>query len=163
MITIDGSQGEGGGQITRTALALSTLTHKPFRITDIRKNRPQPGLKAQHLTAIHALKELCGAKTSIVGVGSTELEYVPGAVESGNFSFDIGTAGSISLLLQALLPQLLFVSKPVKLTIIGGTCGLWQAPVEYFEYVLLPHIQRFADVSCSVEKRGYYPAGGGKV
>src|SRR3989344_4263431 len=163
MITIDGSQGEGGGQITRTALALSTLTQKPFRITDIRKNRPQPGLKAQHLTAINALKEICGAKTSIVGVGSTALEYVPGVVLPGNYSFDIGAAGSISLLLRALLPPLLFAPKPVKLTIIGGTCGLWQAPGEYFEHVLLPHIKRFADVSCAIERRGHYPAGGGKV
>jgi len=163
MIILDGSHGEGGGQIVRTALALSTVTGRAFRVTDIRKNRPQPGLKAQHLTAITALKEICGAKAPLVGLGITELEYAPGAVTGGNYSFDIGTAGSISLLLQALLLPLLFAPKPVKLTLTGGTCGLWQAPVEYFQHVLLPHLQKFAEITCAIERRGYYPKGNGRV
>lgn len=164
MIEIDGSEGEGGGQIARTALALSTLTGKPFRVFDIRKNRPEPGLKAQHLTAITALKQICDAETNEVHVGSTELVFTPGKIKGGAFSFDIGTAGSISLLLQAILPPLLFAPKKVTLTLTGGTCGLWQAPVEYFQHVLLPHISTFcADVRCTILKRGYYPRGGGKA
>lgn len=188
----------------RTALALSTLTGKPFRVTNIRKNRPGPGLKAQHLAAINALKQLCDAKayepttqsygtqqdnaqpryaqpgdtqsngsqpagtqstcTRELSIGSTCMEYVPGKLKGGSYSFDIGTAGSISLVLQAVLPPILFAPKKVKLTLTGGTCGLWQAPVEYFQHVLLPHIRRFCDdIACTMAKRGYYPKGGGKV
>lgn len=163
MISIDGSQGEGGGAILRVALALSTLTGQPFRIFDIRKNRPQPGLKAQHLTAVEALKQLCNAGVGDVAVGSTELTYIPGKVKSGQFSFDVGTAGSITLVLQGILLPLLFAPRKVTLSLTGGTCGKWQAPVEYFQNVLLPFVQRFATVTCKIEKRGYYPKGGGKV
>ncbi len=164
MIEIDGSFGEGGGQIARTALALSTLTGKPFRIFDIRKNRPEPGLKAQHLTAVDALRQICDAKTNEVAVGSTELRYIPGKIRGGAFSFDIGTAGSISLLLQALLPPVMFGPKKTTITITGGTCGKWQTPVEYFQSVLLPQVQRFCkQITCTMTKRGYYPKGGGSV
>lgn len=163
MIEIDGSYGEGGGQIIRTALALSTLTKKPFHVLNIRKNRRGPGLKAQHLTAINALKEICGAKTNDVALGSTELCYLPGAIKAGKFSFDIGTAGSITLLLQAVLLPVMFAPRKVTLTVIGGTCGKWQAPVEYFQNVLLPFLQRFCPVGCVIKKRGYFPVGGGEV
>lgn len=164
MIEINGSDGEGGGALTRVALALSTLTGKSFRVFDIRKNRPEPGLKAQHLTAVEALKQLCGATTSDIHIGSTELIYTPGKLKGGSFSFDIGTAGSISLLLQALLLPLLFAPKKVTLTLTGGTCGLWQAPVEYMQQVLFPFLERFCGkLTCSLTKRGYYPRGGGQV
>ncbi len=163
MLELDGSHGEGGGQIIRTALALSTLTGRPFRVTNIRKNRPQPGLKAQHLTALTALKEWCGAKSSGVAVGTEEFWYEPGAIRGGRFSFDVGTAGSITLVLQALLLPALFAPKKTAITLTGGTCGKWQAPVEYFQNVLLPHLQRFASVGCRLLKRGYYPKGGGQV
>lgn len=163
MIEIDGSYGEGGGQIIRTALALSTLTQKPFRVYNIRKNRGDPGLKAQHLTAITALKEICGAKTNEVALGSTELRYIPGPIKAGKFSFDIGTAGSITLLLQAVLLPVMFAPRKVTLTIVGGTCGKWQAPVEYFQHVLVPFLQRFCSIDCVIKKRGYFPVGGGEV
>src|SRR3989344_2274505 len=163
MIEIDGSYGEVGGQLVRTALALSTLTQKPFQITNIRVNRPQPGLKAQHLTAITAFKEMCGAQTNPVEIGTTTLRYIPKPVKAGTYNIDIGTAGSITLLLQALLVPLLFAAKKTTLIIMGGTAGKWQAPIEYFEFVLLPFLQRFARVTCTMQKRGYYPKGGGKV
>ncbi len=164
MIEIDGNQGEGGGQIVRTALALSTLTGQPFRVANIRKNRPQSGLKAQHLTAVEALKSICGATTNPLSLGSTNLEYSPGKMKGGAYSFDIGTAGSITLLLQALLPPLLFAPKKVTLTLTGGTAGKWQAPVEYFQHVLLPQVQRFCtSITCTMNRRGYYPRGGGQV
>ena len=164
MIEIDGSYGEGGGQIVRTALALSTITQKPFRVINIRKGRKQPGLKAQHVTAVKALQQICGAKTSEVELGATELTYTPGKIKGGKFSFDIGTAGSITLLLQAILPPLLFAPKKVTITITGGTAGKWQAPVEYFQHVLLPNIQRFCkSIDCRILKRGYFPKGGGQV
>ena len=161
MITIDGSQ--GGGQIIRTALALSTVTQKPFEATDIRKNRPEPGLKAQHLTAIQALKQICNAQTSPCDIGSTSLRYLPQIVKPGTYNIDIGTAGSITLLLQALIPPLLKTTRKTTLSITGGTCGKWQAPIEYFELVLLPLLQSFAAITCQVQKRGYYPKGGGSV
>ena len=163
MIEIDGSQGEGGGQIIRTALALSTLTQKPFEVTHIRENRPQPGLKAQHLTAINALKQICNAQTSPAEIGSTALRYLPQHVKSGTYIIDIGTAGSITLLLQALIPPLLIAPRKATLTMAGGTCGKWQAPIEYLELVLLPLIQRFANITCQTKKRGYYPKGQGLV
>lgn len=163
MIEIDSSYGEGGGQIIRTALALSTLTLKPFEATRIRENRPEPGLKAQHLTAITALKQICSAQTNPVEIGSTALRYLPQYVKAGNYTIDIGTAGSITLLLQALLPPLLIASRKTTLTITGGTCGKWQAPIEYFDLVLLPLLQRFAHITCLLQKRGYYPKGGGIV
>jgi RNA 3'-phosphate cyclase len=163
MIEIDGSYGEGGGQIVRTALALSTLTQKPFEITNIRSGRAQPGLKAQHVAAINALKDICGAKTNPVKIGSTKLRYLPGPIIGGKFLIDIGTAGSITLLLQAVLLPLLFAQRKATLTIIGGTSGKWQAPIDYFQYVVMPHFQRFADIKCTLQKRGYYPKGQGVV
>ena len=164
MIEIDGSHGEGGGQIIRTALALSTITGKPFRAVKIRAGREKPGLKAQHVACVNALKKICGAKTGPVFEGSEVLEYIPGKIKSGKFEIDIGTAGSITLLLQAVLWPCFFAPKKITLRIIGGTCGKWQAPVEYFQNVLLPHLQRLAEkIDLKILKRGYYPKGGGIV
>jgi len=163
MIFIDGSHGEGGGQIVRTALALSVLTGQPFEVSSIRQGRSQSGLKAQHLTAIKALKEICGAKTNEVVLGSDKLRFFPGKVRPGSYNIDIGTAGSISLLLQALLLPLIFSSRKTTLNIIGGTCGKWQAPVDYFQYVFLPFLRRFAKFDFKLLKRGYFPNGGGQV
>ncbi|MCB9264533.1 MAG: RNA 3'-terminal phosphate cyclase [Lewinellaceae bacterium] len=163
MLHIDGSQGEGGGQMVRTALALSTLTGQPFRMTRIRANRPQAGLKAQHLRAIEALSAICGARVSKVARGAESLTYEPGPVQPGGYFFDIGTAGSISLLLQALLPPLLFASGPTTLRLRGGTCGKWQPPVEYTDKVLLPYLRRFAGIEMEIIRRGYFPKGGGEV
>lgn len=164
MIEIDGSYGEGGGQIIRTALALSTITGKSFKALKIRAGREKSGLKAQHLTCIKALKKIADAKTSSVEIGSDTLEFIPGKIKAGKFEIDIGTAGSITLLLQAVLLPCFFAPKKITLRITGGTCGKWQAPVEYFQNVLLPHLQRLAKkIDFKILKRGYYPRGGGVV
>ena len=163
MLRIDGSKGEGGGQMVRTALALSTLTGRPFHITHIRAGRHQAGLKAQHLKAIEALQAICGAQVTALKLGAKTFTFQPGPVQPGQYFFDIGTAGSISLLLQALLPPLLFSSGPTTLRLRGGTCGKWQPAVEYTREVLLPYLSNFADIELTIKRRGYYPKGGGDV
>ena len=163
MLQLDGSYLEGGGQIIRTALALSTITQKPFEATNIRKGRPQPGLKSQHLFCIKALEELCNAKSEGAELGSTYLKYSPGKIKPQTLSIDIGTAGSISLLLQSLLiPSILSDSK-VRLKITGGTDGKWAMPFDFLDNVFLPHLQKYAEIKTSLIRRGYYPKGGGKV
>ena len=164
MIELDGAYGEGGGSLTRVALALSTLTGKPFKVINIRAGRPQPGLKAQHLHAIKALRQICNAETNDIEIGSTTLEFKPGKIKRGIYEIDIGTAGSISLLLQALILPCLFAPGKVTIKVSGGTCGKWQAPVDYLQNVLLPHIKPFVEkIELKVLKRGYYPKGGGLV
>ncbi len=164
MITLDGSYLEGGGALVRTALALSTLTGKEFHVDKIRANRPQPGLKAQHLTAIKALEEICKAETKGATIGSTELWYKPGKITKGTYNIDIGTAGSITLMLQGVLLPCLFAPGKVTLNVTGGTCGAWQASVDYLQNVLLPQVQRFVDkIELKILRRGYYPKGGGQV
>ena len=164
MITLDGSYGEGGGALVRVALALSALTGKEFSVKNIRAGREQSGLKAQHVTAVNALKEICQAKTNEIGIGSTELSFTPGRVKSGIYTIDIGTAGSISLLLQALILPCLFAPNKVTLNVIGGTCGKGQASVDYLQNVFLPYVQRFVNrIELKVWKRGYYPKGQGKI
>jgi RNA 3'-phosphate cyclase len=163
MIKLDGSYLEGGGSIARVALALSTLTQKPFEITNIRKNRPQPGLKHQHLFCIKALEKLCNAKVQGSELGSTYLNYIPGKIQGKTIDIDIQTAGSISLFLQAILLPSMFADKLVKLNITGGTSGKWAAPVEYFKEIFLPQLQKYSDLDCKLIRRGYYPKGNGKV
>ncbi|MBI2208290.1 RNA 3'-terminal phosphate cyclase [Candidatus Woesearchaeota archaeon] len=163
MIELDGSYLEGGGSIARVALALSTITQKPFEIADIRKNRPQPGLKSQHLFCIKALEKLCNAKAEGAYLGSTRLRYSPGKIEGKTIEIDIQTAGSISLFLQSILLPSMFANKPVKLNITGGTDGKWAAPIDYFKEVFLPQLQKYASIECRLLKRGYYPKGNGRV
>lgn len=164
MITLDGSYLEGGGALVRTALALSCLTGKSFEVKNIRAGRKVPGLKAQHLAAINALRKFCKAKTNEISLGSEHLRFVPGDIQKGNFEIDIGTAGSISLLLQALILPAVFAPGKVTFTITGGTCGKWQASVDYIRNVLFPHLQKFVEkIELKVLKRGYYPKGGGVV
>ena len=163
MIEIDGSYGEGGGQIIRTALALSMLTQQPFRVINIRKGRDAPGLKAQHLEGIRALQQLSSACVEGAALGSTELAFTPAPITKFKHTIDIGTAGSITLLLQSLLLPCSFAAKPVKLTITGGTDVAWAMPSDYFQEVLLPQLTRWVDISCKLLKRGYYPKGGGTV
>ena len=164
MIILDGSSGEGGGALVRVALALSTITGQPFHVTNIRASRPQSGLKAQHLSAIHALKQISNAQTNDVQLGSTELLFTPGKIKSGRYEFDIGTAGSITLFLQAIILPCLFAPSKITLTIKGGTSGKWQASVDYLQHLLLPQLQRFVEkINLKILKRGYYPEGGGEI
>lgn len=164
MIELDGSYGEGGGALVRTALALSALTRQEFKVTNIRSGRKDPGLKAQHLQAIKALKQICAATTNDIELGSTELHFQPGKINSGTYTIDIGTAGSISLLLQALIVPCLVAPGKITLKITGGTCGKWQASVDYLQQVLLPYLRRFVNkIDLKIIKRGYYPKGGGEV
>ena len=163
MIKLDGSFLEGGGSIVRQALALSTITQKPFEITDIRKGRSTPGLKNQHLHCIKSLEKLCNAKTNDTQLASTHLKYGPDKIESKNLDIDIGTAGSITLLFQSILIPSIFADKPLKITVTGGTDTKFAQPFDYFKEIFLPQIRRFADVDVRLIKRGYYPKGNGKI
>ena len=163
MIKIDGSYLEGGGQIVRTALALSTITQKPFEIYGIRKGRKDSGLKSQHLYCVKSLQELCNADAEGAELGSKTLKYYPKKIVAKNLDIDIETAGSATLLMQALLPPAIFVSKPITISINGGTDTKWSQPFDYFNSVLLPQLQRFSRIEAKLLKRGYYPKGNGKV
>ena len=163
MIELDGNFGEGGGQILRTALALSTITQKPFRIINIRKNRPRPGLKAQHLTAIKALQEMCDCKVDDAVLGSEEIIFYPSKIKKRNIEIDIGTAGSITLLLQSLLLPCIEFDKSTKIKIIGGTDVKWCMLWDYYEQVIVPQFKRYANIDIKMTKRGYFPIGNGEV
>jgi RNA 3'-phosphate cyclase len=163
MIELDGSFGEGGGQIVRTALALSALTQQSFHATNIRKGRPDSGLKMQHLHCIKALQKLTDAQAEGAEPRSTELTFIPAPLKGKSLIIDIETAGSITLFLQAVLLPCCFADKPVKLEITGGTDVAWAMPIDYFSEVLVPHLRRWADISVQTKKRGYYPKGNGNV
>lgn len=164
MLEIDGSHGEGGGQILRTAVALSAVTGIPCRITNIRANRPSPGLKPQHLMGIKAAADICKADTKGVHSGSTCKEFIPHGISGGEYTIEIGTAGSITLILQVLTPLCLFSAEPVKLTITGGTDVKWSPSIAYFEKVFCSILKRMnAHVQVTVNKYGFYPKGGGRV
>jgi len=163
MIELDGSYLEGGGQIVRTALALSCITQKPFEVTNIRKGRKKPGLKNQHLFCIKALEELCNAKTGHAKLGSEKLRFLPGKMKPKTLSIDIGTAGSISLLLQSLLIPTIFANSKTRIKITGGTDVSWSPQFDYLTNVILPQLRKYADIETSLLKRGYYPKGGGTI
>lgn len=163
MLTIDGSYGEGGGQILRTSLALSLVTGKPFRIEKIRAGRKSPGLLRQHLTAVNAATEIGSAEVAGATIGSRELTFTPGSITPGNYHFAVGTAGSATLVLQTVLPVLLVASGPTRLTLEGGTHNPFAPPFDFLARSFLPLINRMGPrVTAELERPGFYPAGGGK-
>ena len=164
LIEIDGSYGEGGGQILRTSVSLAALTMKPIRISKIRTGRPKPGLKRQHLSGIKLTGELVDASIEGLEIGSTEISFIPNQRRGGSFSIDIGTAGSISLILQAVLPPAVLAPEPINFQIRGGTDVKWSPPVDYLKNVFCPVLRRFGSiVEIEQKKRGHYPKGGGEV
>lgn len=163
MITIDGSQGEGGGQILRTSLALSLVTKQSFRLECIRAGRTKPGLLRQHLTAVEAAGAVGHAEMSGAALGSQELEFRPGTVTPGDYRFAVGTAGSATLVLQTILPPLLTVAGPTTLTLEGGTHNPFAPPFDFLARSFIPQIERLGPrVALTLDRHGFYPAGGGR-
>jgi RNA 3'-terminal phosphate cyclase (ATP) len=163
-LEIDGSFGEGGGQIVRTAITLSCILRKPVSVENIRKGRKTPGLKPQHLMALKILEKVCDVKLDHVKVGATNLKFVPGEVKSIELKEDVGTAGSIALIIQVLIPVVAICKKKLKLRIMGGTNVLWSPSIDYSRIILRELYSRMGiDFSLNVIKRGYYPKGGGVV
>ncbi|HLY76131.1 MAG TPA: RNA 3'-terminal phosphate cyclase [Planctomycetota bacterium] len=162
MLHLDGSAGEGGGQILRTALGLSLVTGTPFTIEKIRAGRENPGLLRQHLTAVRAAATIGEAEVSGAAIGSQILTFKPGAVRAGDFAFTVGTAGSATLVLQTVLPALLVASAPSRLSLEGGTHNPWAPPFDFVEKAFLPLLARMgARVTTALSRRGFFPAGGG--
>ncbi|MGC9114323.1 MAG: RNA 3'-terminal phosphate cyclase [Candidatus Micrarchaeia archaeon] len=162
MIELDGSVGEGGGQVLRTALSLSMLSGEKFRVCGVRAKRVNPGLQAQHLAAVSAAASVCGARVEGAVLRSRELFFEPGRVRGGEYFFDVGTAGSAMLVLQTVLPALLFARESSRVVVRGGTWAKFAPPHLFFERVFLKCLS-FMGVSArfSVEKWGWFPAGGG--
>ncbi len=164
MLEIDGSYGEGGGQLVRTAVALSAVTGREIRVTKIRKNRQNPGLKQQHLKALETAARICEARVSGLFPGSTEISFAPVEIKGGKYDIDIGTAGSITLLLQCLMPALPFAKEKVELTIRGGTDVAWAPTMDYLQQVTFKALEQLGYAGKVVLKEhGYYPKGGGRV
>jgi RNA 3'-terminal phosphate cyclase (ATP) len=164
VIDIDGSEGEGGGQILRSALSLAICTQQPFRIANIRANRERPGLMRQHLTAVEAAAEICDATLEGAALGSRALVFRPGRARSGNFSFAIGTAGSCTLVLQTVLPPLLSASAESRVSITGGTHNQAAPPFDFLQRSFLPQLTRMgARVELTLASFGFYPRGGGEI
>ena len=163
MITIDGSMGEGGGQVLRTSLGLSLVTGKPFRIEKIRAGREKPGLMRQHLTAVRAAAEIGNAKLSGDEIASRTLVFEPGPVRPGEYDFAVGTAGSTTLVLQTVLPAMIVASGPSRLRLKGGTHNPWSPPFDFLQKAFLPLLAKMgATVTVELVRPGFYPAGGGE-
>jgi RNA 3'-terminal phosphate cyclase (ATP) len=164
MIEIDGSIGEGGGQVLRVCLALSALAQKSITIKNIRVNRKNPGLRSQHLTAIRAVAEVTDAKVNGLSIGSSKLVFCPGPIRGGTFHFDVKTAGSTTLILQALLPVLAFADQRSSVTLIGGTNNPLAPQADYVINVLNPVLVSMGfKYQFRLIKRGFYPRGGGLI
>ncbi|MBC8516831.1 MAG: RNA 3'-phosphate cyclase [Nitrosopumilus sp.] len=163
-LKINGGHGEGGGQIIRSAIALSCITKKSIHLENIRKNRKISGLRPQHLTAITILQKIANAKVIGAEIGSTELKFIPGNIENLDLEADVGTAGSIPLILQVLIPVVALSHKKLDLKIKGGTDILWSPTIDYTQHVLREAYSRMGiKFSFELSKRGYYPKGGGEI
>lgn len=164
VVTIDGRHGEGGGQILRTAITLASLLNIPLRMNHIRANRRNPGLRTQHLIAVNALAAITGAKVEGAGVGSSSLLFEPEGIRGGRYRFHIDTAGSTGLVLQALIPVLLFGNTSSHIQISGGTHVPWSPPFHYLESVFCPALKAMgAELDLEILKWGWYPKGGGTI
>jgi len=164
MIIIDGSEGEGGGQIVRNACALSLVTGEPFRITNIRGGRAKPGLMRQHVTAIEAACAIGGGVCEGANVGSREMSFVPGKVQGGDYHFAVGTAGSTGLVLQTILMPLVLADAPSRIILEGGTHNVFAPPFDFIERCFLPIVNRMGPrVSARLVRHGFYPRGGGRI
>jgi RNA 3'-terminal phosphate cyclase (ATP) len=164
VIEIDGSRGEGGGQILRTSLALSIITKKPIHMRRIRAGRKKPGLQRQHLACVEAAAQLCHAHVSGAEVGSQDLEFTPGEGCAEHLAIDIGTAGSTTLVVQTILVPAIALGHPLNATVIGGTHNPMAPPFEFLDRVFLPHLRAMgAHVTLKLDKHGVFPGGGGRV
>ena len=163
MIFIDGSYLSGGGQILRTALSLSMITQTPFEMMNIRAGRSKPGIKPQHLQCIHAFHAISKCKTEHAEVGSNQIKFIPASISEHSIVLDVGTAGSLTLILQSLLPALLFFERRMTIDLTGGTDVAWSPQTDYFEQVILPHFRPYAEINYQLMRRGYYPKGYGKI
>lgn len=164
MLTIDGSFGEGGGQIIRSSCALSLITGKPFRIYNVRARRDKPGLQRQHLTAVNAAAEVGRSRVEGAGVGAREFTFTPGEITPGQYHFAIGTAGATMLVLQTILPPLMISSEPSLVTLEGGTHNKHAPPFDFLQQTFLPLVNRTGPhISIELERYGFYPPGGGRI
>jgi RNA 3'-terminal phosphate cyclase (ATP) len=163
-VFIDGSMGEGGGQILRTSLTLSCITGRNLRIENIRAARRKPGLAKQHLVCVRAACQICGGQCKGATISSQVLDFQPGPIRGGDFSFDIGSAGSATLVIQTILPALFLADEPSIVSVTGGTHNPWAPPYDFLAETFLPAIKTAGfDADCKLEKYGFYPAGGGKI
>ncbi|QVQ26505.1 RNA 3'-terminal phosphate cyclase [Achromobacter deleyi] len=164
MIELDGSEGEGGGQILRTSLALSMITGRPLRIHRIRAKRSKPGLMRQHLACVRAAVDISGARCDGAELGSQELSFTPGAIRAGDYRFAIASAGSCMLVLQTVLPALLAADGPSRVELQGGTHNPLAPSFDFVARAYAPLARRLgAGIALELTRRGFYPAGGGAV
>jgi len=163
---IDGSEGEGGGQILRSSMALAVLSRTPIEITNIRAGRKKPGLKRQHLTSVRAVAQICGPDATLTGdePESQALAFTPAPPRPGEYTFSVGTAGSSTLVLQTVLPLLILADEPSTVTVEGGTHNDMAPPSDFLDRCFLPLLQRMgATVDLRLERHGFFPAGGGRL
>ena len=162
-LIIDGAQGEGGGQIVRSSLALALVTGKSVAIENIRAGREKPGLMRQHLTAVQAAVAVSGGAVTGAEIGSRSLTFTPQPTRAAKYQFSVGTAGSATLVLQTVLPALLLADGPSELILEGGTHNQWAPPFDFLQRALVPLINRMGpQVTVALERHGFYPAGGGR-
>lgn len=161
-LEIDGSMGEGGGQVLRTALTLSMCLQRSIAVVNIRAGRSKPGLLRQHLAAIRASQEICGAQVEGAELGATEIQFAPQPIQAGSYEFRIGSAGSTTLLLQTVLPALALLDKPSQVVVHGGTHNGMAPSVDFMELAFLPVLARMGiRVESKLHQHGFYPNGGG--